>query len=129
MSYTLPGAKENILAGVKLHTMRVDRQGRWLPGRKIHHYFGSYFKPDYHCFLTNTCVSTQMVLFVLVPAGLGNKELKVTIDRRRLSVKEIETLAVNDGFVNTQAMINWFFTKPGVEMWAGKIIHWTKLKY
>lgn len=131
MGYTLPGAEENILAAIKIHTMRTDRLGRWVPGREIHHYTGNrHIKDgDYRCFLKNKCKSTQMVLMVAVRDAQGNPGIKVTIDRLRLSDEEVKKLAINDGFKTVEDMMNWFFNKPGVDMWAGKLIHWTNLKY
>jgi len=129
MGYTLPGAEENILAEIKVHTMRTDRNNRWVPGRKIEHYFGNRFGPEYHCFLKNKCISTQLVLMVLIKSAINPPALKVTIDRKRLSDNEVQQLAINDGFKDVDCLIAWFFKEPKVDMWAGKLIHWTSLKY
>lgn len=129
MGYTLPGADENIVAGIKIHTLRLDRKNRWQAGREIHHSKGVRSK-DYRCFLQNKCTATQQALIVLLEEpGTGKKYLSVTIDRRRLTRDEVAKFAVNDGFKDEAGMIAWFFSDPKITLWGGKVIHWTKFKY
>ncbi len=123
LAYTLPGAKESILAGTKIHTLRTDKAKRWKPGYEIHHATGPR-SPEYDCFLKNKCISTQDILLVLVRPDY----VKATIDRNRMSDDQVKQLAINDGFANVDELIKWFF-KKGHTLWAGKIIHWTRLKY
>lgn len=129
LSYTIPNAEEYILSGVKIHTLRQDRGSRWKQGNTIHHCYSFRHKNGYRCFLQNTCTNIQQVLLVMV-----GEELTVNIDRRRLNKKEISALVDNDGLPGLEFFLNWFFPidqKGGrtKTMWAGKIIHWTNLKY
>lgn len=128
LGYTLPNAKEKITGGTKIHSLRTDRQNRWIPGREIHHATGTR-SPLYECFLKNKVKSTQQVLLVLLKDELLRPYLSVTVDRRRLSRSEVFQFAINDGFESEQEMMDWFFNKPGVELWGGKCIHWTRFKY
>lgn len=139
LSYTLPKAEENIIAGVKLHTFREDKTGRWKPGFRIHHCYSFRSKNGYKCFFQNECVSTQNVLLLLLYRGRRGEEvyysLSVVVDRKELTQVQIEALVVNDGFRNREQFIEWFFPDKYSNgerkrtMWAGKIIHWTNLKY
>ncbi len=127
LSYTLPGAEENILAGIKIHTFRKDRVNRWKPGYEIHHAINNR-TPLYKCFLKNKCTATQQALIVLLDGPQG-QYLSITIDRRRLSREEVAQCAKNDGFANEAEMIAWFFKDASITMWSGKLIHWTRFKY
>lgn len=127
LGYTVPHEKENILKGLKIHTMRMDRVNRWHEGRLIHHSTGTRSK-DYECFLVNKCKGTQKVLLLLLEEK-GKHFLKVTVDRKRLSQSEVELLAINDGFETLQDMIDFFFKDKDITMAGLKIIHWTNLKY
>jgi hypothetical protein len=123
VSYTLPNAQHLIDQGIKIHTMRDDPNDKWQPGKLMHHCTGMRSK-QYNCFLLNECKSTQRVLLIL-----DNKmDLRASVDRRRLSKKEVETLAINDGFESVGDMAKWFM-KKGRTMWAGKLLHWTDFKY
>lgn len=123
LGYTLPNAKDLILKGIKLHTIREDRTNRWKVGNKIHHSLHVRQK-NYECFLLNKCEGVQMILLVM-----KGKTLHITIDRRRLKYSEIMLLAKNDGFKDLADLMEWFMRDEERTMWAGKIIHWTDLKY
>lgn len=128
LSYTLPNAEQNILAGIKIHTIRADKVNRWKAGYEIHHAVNNR-TPQYRCFLKNRCRSTQQVLIVLLKGTSQPPILSITVDRRRLNREEVHKLAVNDGFNGEAEMIKWFFKDPKDEVWSGKIIHWTPFKY
>lgn len=147
LSYTIPKAEENILNGVKKHTFRTDKTNRWKPGTKIHHSYSFRSKHGYYCFEIGECVSVQKVLIVLsknfkpvvlgFPVVIENEafKLNITVDRKRMGPHDIKTITVNDGFETVEDFCKWFFydhgkaKKPVNTMWAGKIIHWTNLKY
>lgn len=128
LGYTLPNAEFMIITGKKKHTMRDDRPKRWRTGMKIHHHVGRYKR--HRMFHEGVCTGVQMVVLVLTKKGFF-----VSIDRVRMKVAQIDSLARNDGFETVEDMINWFFpiskkTKTRTRtMWAGRLIHWTPLKY
>lgn len=125
--YTLPNAEKLITTGVKIHTLRNDKVNRWKVGFTIQHATGVRSK-NYNCFHENKVISVQQILIVLLEDADGPK-MSVTVDRRRLTQEKVELLARNDGFENAKEMCKWFFGAGSYTMWAGKIIHWTKLKY
>lgn len=127
LGYTIPRAEENIISGVKVHTLRQDRVNRWKPGYEIHHATGNR-TPKYNCFLKNKCKSVQQILVILLTDRAGVPYVKMTIDRRRLDRKEVLQVIHNDG-IDSEAEFIKFIFKNGHTMWAGKIIHWTDLKY
>lgn len=130
LSYSIPKAEENILNGVKIHTIREDNTDRWKQGMKIHHCYSFRSKDGYRCFLQGECKSTQLILIVFdVIHGI-----LIAIDRVHQREHEIELLAKNDGFESVQQMIDWFLPKDKNgkrTKWtfSGKIIHWTDFKY
>lgn len=128
LGYSLPGAQRMIVERRKLHTMRDDPHNRWKPGLTIHHHTGRY--KTHFCFLIDKCESVQSVVVIFDQTFY---KIRIAVDRRRLTRKEVATLIHNDGFDCEADFINWFFPlKKGVRprtMWAGKLIHWTPLKY
>jgi hypothetical protein len=56
---------------------------------------------------------------------MPNSEIfRVNIDGRWITDAELKILSVNDGFDSVDDFFEWFN-----EDFAGKIIHWTDLKY
>lgn len=53
------------------------------------------------------------------------RQFQVAVDNVWLKEKEIEQLALNDGFETAADMFEWFNN----ENFYGQIIHWTELKY
>lgn len=107
----------------KLHTMRQDQKNRWKSGNKIHFQIWKgkpYFSDTFRFAPILICKSVQKVEIKYSGFGVIN----VIIDGRGLSNKEIETLAKNDGFNNTEDFFSWFDSD-----WKGNLIHWTDLKY
>lgn len=105
-----------IVAGVKIHTIRVDAPNRWAPSKRIHFATGVRTS-NYQQFYEDECRSVQSVAL--------DPEYKVAVvDRKVLSDKRLELLAKNDGFASVEDFWKWF-DKP----FTGKIIHWTNLKY
>lgn len=106
----------------KLHTIRADRNNRWAPGKNIH-------------FVVNnrTPKRFQFVPFLVPVVSIQEIEIdnlfydkfSVTIDNTELNKEQIETLAINDGFSCVEDFWNFF----SGDVFIGKIIHWTNLKY
>lgn len=123
---------EPILSGSKIHTIREDKNNRWISGRSIQFADGVRTKL-YNEFKTGTCFRTQEIEFKWTKhnAGLVSESwgVRVFIDGINVinSDNTIDQLAWNDGFKNRKEFFEW-------EAWnkknfKGKIIHWTDLKY
>jgi len=137
----------------KIHTIRVDRFNRWKAGRIIRMCYGLQSKHFERIntapFSTQPmpgiglCKSVQTIEIYDksdMPSGLHMDEkclwkiniigidfykaFMVCVGGRWLTTKEIEQLAVNDGFENTHDFFTWF-----KDDFKGKIIHWTDFKY
>lgn len=118
-----PQFKKPILQGSKKHTIREDKNDRWKPGMKIHFATGVRTRL-YHQFYEGSCKSTQRINIIYDNIPPMGNVVNVLIDERQISWKELETLAVNDGFEDVSDFLNWFN-----EDFEGKIIHWTDLRY
>jgi len=111
--------KENIISNAKIHTLKTDRVGLWTKGRLVRHTY------EGETYLEKKCFLIQQILIIL----LDGNELKMTVDRRRLKDSEVDELIKNEGYPGRQDFIDLFLNAKGLNMWAGKIIHWTRLKY
>ena len=107
---------ELILNGIKIHTIREDKNNRWKQGNKIHFATGVRTK-NYNQFKEGECISTQHIL-------IYRKSEIVYIDNRALRRSELKELAISDGFNNVEEFWKWFNKN-----FEGKIIHWTNKKY
>ena len=105
----------------KIHTIREDLHNRWKVGMKMHMATGVRTK-IYNQFYENTCKSIQKIEIERVSDYLHDTIVK--IDGRKLTEKEVQQLAWNDGFDNLVEFWMWF-----ADGFKGKIIHWTDLQY
>ena len=108
--------QDKIQKGIKLHTVREDRTGRWKAGMKIHFATGVR-QTNYNCFKEGVCKSVQDIMI---------QGYRVYIDGRKLASDELEYFANNDGFDTLEEFWDWFIPYTP---FVGKIIHWTDLKY
>lgn len=106
----------------KLHSIRDDKHDRWHAGRMIHPVINNRSKNQFQFAPAFPCVSVQKIDISSNPVMMVSESVKV--DNRFLSYKEVETLAINDGFNSIVDFFAWFN-----EGYTGKIIHWTNLKY
>lgn len=131
----------------KIHTIRSDPKDRWANGRQIQFWKGNprNNKQDTYEFGTGEVVSTQSIAI----KWHTQKSLKpltryeqgviyahsyyftekdtwatVQVSGSYLSKKQIDELAINDGFTSKEDFFQWFATDFG-----GKIIHWTNKRY
>jgi hypothetical protein len=110
----------------KIHTIRVDEKQRWKAGMIIHYVINNRTKNRYQFAPLFPCTSTQKISITY----WYNKKTQlfdlpmVVIDDKELSKKEIETLAVNDGFENSVEFFKYFNTN-----FTGVLNHWTNTKY
>lgn len=113
--------KQPILDKTKKHTIREDSHNRWKQGIKLHMATGVRTKM-YNQFSEDTCKSVQKIEIERTSDYLH--ETIVKIDDRKLTEKEVQQLAWNDGFANLVDFWLWFS-----KGFKGKIIHWTELRY
>ena len=121
-----PRFKGQIINGQKIHTIREDKNNRWVPGMVIHFATGVRTK-DYQQFWYGHCQGIQRIS---ITNARIDHELTHTVyvNDRLLSVAEVGELAKNDGFDNIDEFLEWFM-KDGDIIFLGKIIHWTGKRY
>lgn len=110
----------------KIHTIRHDEKERWKAGNDIHFVINNRTPNRYQFAPVVKCISVQEINIVYWynPKTEMFDKPTVYIDKKVLTKKEVEQLAINDGFDNTQAFFEYFDTS-----FNGKIIHWTNTKY
>ncbi|MFV0269446.1 MAG: hypothetical protein ACK5HT_20170 [Draconibacterium sp.] len=111
----------------KLHTMRKDPKGLWVPGKKIHMVVFNRTKNRFQFAPVLEVKSTQEVS---IKYKGGDKYPVVTIDNKRFTandrygVEMLREIAFNDGFNSMDHFFMWFNTND-----TYKLIQWTDLKY
>ena len=107
----------------KIHTIRAGE--RWKKGDRIHMATGVRTK-KYNCF-NNDFQTLHYVASVqeILIKNLFDDHNGVWVDGRKLSSKELETLAQNDGFDNVNDFWDWFKWQD----FTGQIIHCTNKRY
>jgi hypothetical protein len=121
-----PQFVQPILDGTKIHTIRLAKEGRWVPGRKIHFATGVRTK-NYSCFKEGDCISTQQISMQVNSGGL-----KVSIDGKELSIYELKMLSEYDGFNTVIDFIDWFLPivqETPFDVQYFTLIHWTDKRY
>lgn len=120
---------DKIIAGTKLHTIREDSKNRWRAGMTMHMATGVRTK-NYKCFKLDTCTGTQKIRIlhrdttvVIIIDNLPFAQYD-TFYLSGINVPELVFLAKKDGFESLEAFLEWFNKD-----YAGKIIHWTDLRY
>lgn len=115
----------------KLHTIRKDTSNRWKAGNDIHFCINVRTKNQFQFAPTIKCVSTQLIWIksfekkVLVENYINDdKTIPDNFYWKELQADEVYNLIKNDGFDTEDDFWNYF--NKG---FAGKIIHWTNLKY
>ena len=131
--------KAPIETGVKIHTIREDRNDRWSAGKVIHFCTGVRTK-FYECFKIGKCVSVQSFSIqrqyrpILSKSAFhsyfSNGNFEIFIDGKEIDHSELMKLAENDGF-DKYALGKFceFFMKRNKPYFKGKIIHWTDFRY
>ena len=119
------GFPEKILSGEKIHSLRHGQ--RWAAGMEIHMATGVRTK-NYNQFNQDRpdlkkCTAVQEIKFMQM------KELGmawILVDGIRMSAKDNEDLARNDGFENFLELCRWF---PEPDDFPTQIVHWTNVRY
>ncbi len=123
------GFKERFVPGIrglaKIHSIREDNHKRWKDGMVIHFATGVRTK-KYDCFIIGRCQGIQEISIDFYRC---NENDKVIINSKRLSQKEKEILARNDGFQNYFEFRSWFLKMCKYDWFNGRIIHWTGFRY
>lgn len=120
-----------VCPGTKLHTIRAGN--RFNPGDILHMATGVRTK-NYNQFNKGISSLEKVVAVQEIKIYSDIKEVwveKQSIDRnvylgplRKLSVEEVEQLAINDGFDSIEQFWKWFTTDL-----SGQIIFWVDKKY
>lgn len=112
----------------KLHTIRDDKNDRWKVGTKIDFFINCRQKDMFRFAPVLPVVIVQEIHIMYRSGNIFFADrmysADVYIDKRKLSVSELTTLAQNDGFENVEDFFAYFDKD-----FNGKIIHWTDLKY
>lgn len=129
LSYTLPNAKEMILAKRKIHSFRVDPLNRWKRGMKIQHALHARSK-EYECFAESECKCIQNVIIVFATPTLF-LPMQIIIQHPVGVWSMLTTLtefAYNDGFNDIFDFRKWIYDHYYSEqdrVLTGRLIHWT----
>lgn len=118
-----------IKTGDKIHTIRADKHDLWIEGRKIHFWHSNPRNVNGHPYPFEVpdkeiCLGIQKIEITSQKYFGADVMRNVFIDGILLSPREVEELAVNDGFNRHRSFFKWF-DGPFV----GKIIHWTEKRY
>ena len=129
--------RQPIINGLKIHTIRKDRHGRWKSGKKIHFATGTRTK-QYHQFYEDVCVSVQPIVlvnhgnFVYCRIQTGDNEYIHNDCMEHENTKRyrgalLDDLCKNDG-LEWEDFKKWFVPNND-DKFVGKIIHWTSFRY
>ena len=110
----------------KIHTIREDKKQKWYPGMKIHFVINNRTPQREQFAPVIPCMHTQKISITYWYNKATEKHdlPMVLVDDKELTKKQIETLAINDGFENVADFFAYFNKK-----FTGKLIHWTDFKY
>ena len=119
----------DIKRGTKKHTIRTDKTRRWRKGIKIHFWRGSprnkHAKIKPYSFDEGVCKGIEEI--VIKRSSNLLQGFSVTVGGWGLTPEQIETLVKNDGLTIEQ--FRMWFIPSGTDMFVGRIIHWTDLRY
>lgn len=122
--------EEKILRGIKIHTLREDLKGRWLPKCKIematgvrtkHYKQFNAERPD-----LQQKISTQEVRLVY------KYGVSIWVDNHELRGDAYQKFIINDGFDSYLDFLQFFFPKhlAGIKEEKNlRLIHWTDMRY
>lgn len=123
---------EKIGKGIKIHTLREDRNKVYKVGTELHMATGVRTK-NYFCFNDSHIIrAIQEPVLIVMDEETGL--LSIVVSRRKLVHEQKKMFISNDGFDNVDDFIEWFFPR-GLNgrrkktLWSGRLIHWTDYKY
>lgn len=113
----------------KLHTIRTDEKDRWKKGVLIDFFINARQKNMFRFAPRIPVKNTQRIFMTYA----FNDIIEITIGERYISsFLEKQQIAWNDGFDSYEDFFEYFYPiikASKNEFFAGKIIHWTDLKY
>lgn len=112
--------KEKIIAGSKIHVLKLDQMEAYKPGMFIVLNHSRRMVPN-DVIQETTVVSTQRVEIIYERTGVTPL---IFIDKRRLGIIEILCLAANEGFATEKDFFQ-VYSKSKIF----KLIHWTDFSY
>lgn len=127
LTYSKEQFKNKYLVGIKIHTIREDRNNRWKIGMKIQQWLFNprHIKKHPHQFGEDVCKRIQTI-DIRYDEFMSQRIPHIYIDGLKiLDKKVIEQISVNDGFESSKSFFAWF--NKDIEGW--KIIHWTDKCY
>lgn len=107
----LVGAKEKVLQGTKIHSIRGDK--RWRKGMSIQFASGVRTK-KYKQWHTGRATNVQTI-------EIDSQKRTVVLDSFIVNINGVEAIAKNDGFDNVDDFFDFFRKKKGLLY----LIHWT----
>lgn len=128
------------LENPKIHTIRKDKKDRWKPGTKIDFFINCRQKNMFRFAPVLPVVSVQEIFMTrrgsLLEISIAKVGSYIGGNDFQLNAKQIEELALNDGFDNYEDFSKYFIDAiekngkaTGKYFFSGKIIHWTYFKY
>ena len=123
---------------MKIHSIRTDEKNRWKAGIMIDFFINARQKDMFRFAPRIPVVSTQKIRIKYTTSSsntpliyieiFGNSDFKCfdtyNPELKISSFKNIEKIALNDGFENLEDFFSYFN-----EDFEGKILHWTDLRY
>ena len=117
LTFSVPGFDHKIKKGLKIHTIRVDKNNRWKIGMKIHFWMGNprNVKSKNKPFQFGIGIVKEVREIEIYPS----KDLVVISGTKICSNYDLNYLAKSDGFNNWIEMKDFF-----KEDFKGKLIFW-----
>lgn len=128
LTFTKPQFKDLIKQGIKIHTIREDKNNRWKASNPIQFWFGNprnIHTKNSHQFGTGLCSRVETIRIDFAVEEEWQHDTVYIGDNIVLKKpEELKALAINDGFETWSQMRLWF-ENPECQF-SGKIIFWNK---
>lgn len=108
----------------KIHTIRKDEKNRWKPGMMIDFFINARTK-DMFRFAPKIPLKDKQRIYITYIQG----RFEVSVDDRYMYWKDIEQIAINDGFDSYEDFRDYFISEMVDYYYGGYILHWTDFKY
>ena len=108
----------------KIHTIRKDNKNRWKPGMMIDFFINARQK-DMFRFAPKIPLKDKQRIYMTYIQG----RFEVSVDDRYMYWKDIEQIAINDGFDSYEDFRDYFISEMVDYYYSGYILHWTDFKY
>lgn len=108
----------------KIHTIRKDNKNRWKPGMMIDFFINARQK-DMFRFAPKIPLKDKQRIYMTYIQG----RFEVSVDDRYMYWKDIEQIAINEGFDSYEDFRDYFISEMVDDYYGGYILHWTDFKY